>query len=397
MNRDFTPPKADIDGLQKLAYGVGIIGILALAAGAAFQNLEQGLRSYLLGFVFWTGISVGCLGILMLQHLIQGAWGLVVRRVAEAGAKNIINCGYLFIPLMLGIDTLYGAWTHADGDLIIAKKAAYLNHTFFGIRTIIYFAVWSFMAYMLNKWSDEQDRTGNLSLGEKMRNFSGPMMCIYILAVTFAAIDWVMTLDPHWFSAIFGFLFVIGWALSCMAFMIAILSWLANKEPMNRVLGARHFHDVGKLMLAFVMIWAYFNFSQLLIIWSGNIPEETPWYLARMSGAYGYIGLGLILFHFILPFVLLLSRDLKRNYKSLVGVAVFILVMRLVDLFYLIGPTASHGGHNAGFNLSWMDFVAPIGIGGIWLGLFLAQLKKKPLMPPNDPYLENAISHGKGH
>ncbi len=397
MDRNFTAPKEDISRVQTLALGLGIIFLIALGAGAAFGDLDQALRSYLLGFMLWTGIGVGSLGFLLLQHITSGKWGVPTRRIAEAGAGTIWFSALLFIPIMLGIGTLYHAWVHpAVGDEILARKAPYLNYQFFGIRAIIYFGLWSLMAYLLRRWSDEQDKTGEHGLIARMTNFAGPSMCVFILVVSFAAIDWVMTLDPHWFSAIFGLLFVIGWGLSFLAFTIAIMSWLSTKEPMNHIFGPAHFHDIGKLTLALVMVWAYFNFSQMLIIWSGNLPEETVWYLARMSGAWNAVGLLLILGHFVLPFLLLLSRDLKRNYRSLVAVAIFILVMRLVDLFYLIAPTANHGGESH-FNLSWMDFVAPIGIGGLWVWCFLMQLKQKPLLPINDPYLEEAIEHGRGH
>ncbi|MBK8147590.1 MAG: hypothetical protein IPK58_05100 [Acidobacteria bacterium] len=222
---------------------------------------------------------------------------------------------------------------------------------------------------------------------------------VFALVVSFAAIDWTMTLDPHWFSTIWGFLYIVGWALSCFCFAVVILAYLSDKEPMNRVIGKRHFHDIGKLMLALVMVWTYFNLSQFLIIWSGNIPEETPWYLKRMKDGWGVVGLVLILFHFAFPFIILLSRDLKRNAKWLAIMAVFILAMRSVDMFYHIAPSPTVGGGHggSGFHVSWMDFAAVIGIGGIWVAYFFTQLMKRPLVPIMDPFLENAIDHGKGH
>ncbi len=225
-------------------------------------------------------------------------------------------------------------------------------------------------------------------------------MVIWSLVVTFAAVDWVLTLDPHFFSTIWGLLFIAGWALSCFCFVVTILAFLSDKPPMDRVLGRRHFHDLGKLILALVMVWAYFNFSQFLIIWSGNIPEETTWFLARMKGGWGYIGVILIFFHFAFPFVVLLQQDFKRRAKWLASIAIFILVMRLIDMFYLIGPSPRinlHGDAAGAFIVSWMDLVAPIAVGGLWLWWFFGELLKRPLVPINDPYLENAIHHGKGH
>jgi NADH:ubiquinone oxidoreductase subunit 6 (subunit J) len=258
------------------------------------------------------------------------------------------------------------------------------------------------MAFFLNRWGLRQDQAKNPEEAAKMLGdataFSGPTMVFYVFVVSFAAIDWVMTLDPHWFSTIWGFLFAAGWALSFFCFAVAIWAALSDKPPMNRILGKRHFHDVGKLMLALVMVWAYFNFSQFLIIWSGNLPEETRWYLTRMEGVWGAIGVALIFFHFAFPFLVLLNREVKRNSKWLAVLAGFILLLRLVDMFYLIGPSPrTTAGHEAGFHISWMDFVAPVAVGGVWLWYFFGELLKRPLVPINDPFLENAIEHGKGH
>jgi len=209
-----------------------------------------------------------------------------------------------------------------------------------------------------------------------------------------------MTLEPHWFSTIWGLLFVVGWALSCLCFTVIILTFLSDKVPMNRVVGRRHFHDLGKLMLALVMVWAYFNFSQYLIIYSGNLPEETVWFIKRSTGGWGWIAWGLILFHFAAPFLILLQQDLKRKPRRLAMVAVFILFMRFVDMYFLIGPSPRIGEHavlHVPFTISWMDIVAPLAVGGIWVWYFLGQLMSRPLVPVMDPFLEKAIEHGHGH
>jgi hypothetical protein len=388
---------------QSFALGIGAIATIAWLIGLYFQP-EQGLRSWLLGFIYWAGISIGSLGILMLQYLTGGAWGVVIRRIVEAGSRTIWFSALLFLPIILGINTLYH-WATAEGDKIVEWRHIYLNTTSFGARAILYFVLWSIMVYLLNKWSAQQDETTNPEDAAKYLGlataFSGPTMVIFALVVTFASIDWVMTLDKHWFSTIWGLLYLVGWVLSTFAFIIALLANLIDKEPFDRIIGKKHFHDIGKLMLALVMVWTYFNLSQYLIIYSGNIPEETPWYLTRISGGWQYVGLLLIFFHFAFPFLLLLSRDIKRNARWLSSVAILILVVRLIDMYYHIGPNPLHGADGHGTTLahqiSWMDFVAPVAVGGLWLWWFFGELKKRPLLPYRDPFVENAIKHGQQH
>lgn len=396
---------AELNRLRTVALGIGGIALIVWAAGA-YVNTEQALRSWLLGFIFWGGISIGSLGVLMLQYLTGGAWGVVIRRIVEAGSRTIKVVALMFVPLAIGVWThsIY-EWTHLPPtDHAIEARGIYLLPWFWIVRSVIYFALWGVMVYLLNKWGAAQDKTTTVEesrlLLERASRFSGPTMVIYALVVTFAVVDWVMTLDPHWFSTMWGLLFVAGWGLSCFCFTVAVLAFLVDKSPMNGVLGKRHFHDLGKLMLALVMVWAYFNFSQFLIIWSGNLPEETTWYLTRMQGGWGYIGVALILFHFAFPYLLLLKQDFKRRPKLLASIALFILFMRLVDMFYQIAPSdrVNPGAIAQGsFYISWMDFVAPIAIGGIWLWWFFGELLKRPIVPAKDPYFEEAIAHGKGH
>ncbi len=406
MNREtnFNAPE-DFNRWRTIALGIGgIFSVVMLAMMVFFPEYrEQALRSWLLGFIFWGGIGIGGLGILILQHITGGAWGVVIRRVAEAASRTLPVILILFIPLAVGVGSLY-EWTHLIGiDRIVTERQPYLSVNWWIIRAVIYFIMWGAMMYMLNKWSLQQDQTNDentaLKMAQDSSKFSGPTMVFFVLVVTFASVDWMMSLDPHWFSTIWGLLFAAGWGLSFLCFAVTILAYLADKAPMNRILGARHFHDIGKLILALVMVWAYFNFSQFLIIWSGNIPEETRWYLTRIEGAWGVVGILLVVFHFAFPFLLLLSRDLKRNPKRLAFMAIFILVIRLVDMYYIIGPSPRIGanGHEMPFSVSWMDFVAPVAVGGIWLWYFFTQLMSRPLVPVNDPYLENAIKHGKGH
>ncbi len=397
---DFLAP-AEVNRWRTLALGIGGIFTVIWAIGCFF-NVEQGLRSWLLGFIFWGGIGIGSLGILLLQYLTGGAWAIVIRRFVEAGSRTIPIIFVLFLPILVGVSSMY-SWTHMLSDPIIQKRQPYLSVEWWIFRAILYFILWYLMAYFLNKWSWQQDHADNYEdaakyLGDATK-FSGPTMVFFVLVVSFATIDWVMTLDPHWYSTIWGFLFVAGWALSCFCFMVAVMASLIDRAPMNRVLNPRHFHDIGKLMLALVMVWAYFNFSQYLIIWSGNLPEETKFYIPRQEGVWGAVGLILIVFHFAFPFLVLLSRDIKRNARWLKRIAIFILVLRLVDMYYIIGPSPRIATHaqNVPFSLSfsWMDLVAPVAVGGIWLWWFFGELMKRPLVPVNDPFLQNAIEHGK--
>lgn len=393
---------ADLSRFRNISLGAGILAVVLLVVMAVSpENREQALRSWLLGFNFWGGIAIGCLGVTMLQYVTGGAWAIVIRRTVEAGSRTLPIVTILVIPILIFLGSLY-EWHHLYGtDKIVTERGWFQTGAGFITRTIIYFAIFNFMQVVLNRWSAAQDQTTNYEDSAKFLGsataFSGPGIVIFALTVSFAAIDWTMSLDPHWFSTIWGFLYIAGWALSCFCFAVVILAYLSDKEPMKSVLGRRHFHDIGKLMLALVMVWTYFNLSQFLIIWSGNIPEETPWYLDRMKNGWGVVGFLLILFHFAFPFIILLSRDVKRNARWLAIMAVFILVMRAIDMLYHIGPSPLIDGSKLGFQISWMDFAAMIGIGGFWLWAFFTQLMKRPLVPVMDPFLENAIEHGKGH
>jgi hypothetical protein len=401
--RDSYRAPGELNGLRSLALGIGGIGTLVWAIGL-YLHPEQALRSWLLGFIVWGGIGLGSIGLLILQYLTGGAWGVVIRRTLEAASRTLPVIFILFLPIAIGLTTLY-EWTHFPADDITQiQRGWYQTPISWWLRSAVYFILFGVMVYLLNTWSANQDKSKDhdeaaMWLG-RATAFSGPTMVFYALVVTFAAVDWVMSLEPHWFSTIWGLLFVAGWALSCLCFTVIVMAFLLDKVPMNRVLGRRHFHDLGKLMLALVMVWAYFNFSQYLIIYSGNLPEETVWFIKRSTGGWGWIAWGLILFHFAAPFLILLQQDLKRKPKRLAMVAVFILFMRFVDMYFLIGPSPRLGEHAAlhvPFAISWMDIVAPLAVGGIWVWYFLGQLMSRPLVPVMDPFLENAIEHGHGH
>jgi hypothetical protein len=388
MDGAYTAP-AEVGTFQKRALIVGVVFLLLLGVGAII-NRPQFFHSYLVGYLFWAGIALGSLALLMLQHLTGGHWGLVIRRVLEAATRTLPLVAVLFLPIIIGAHHIY-PWTH-DEEMsktpALAQKARlYLNMPGFVGRAVLYFALWGTLAYLMNKWSWEQDRTAERRFTKRMRMLSGPGIIIFVLTVTFASVDWAMSLNPEWFSTIYGLLFVGAWALSALAFAIAMMALVGRREPLARVVRPNHFQDLGKLMLAFVMLWAYFSFSQYLIVWSGNLPEEIQWYLPRVSGGWGAIALSVVIFHFALPFMLLLSASLKRDAGKLLILAIVILIIRQVDFFWMVAPEFTPS-----FHLSWMDVVAPIGIGGVWLAMFFWQLSKRPLVPINDPQYDSLLA-----
>jgi len=379
---------ASVGRLQQRALTVGILGLAVMMFGAS-ASPAQFFRSYLVGYLFALGVTLGCLGLLMLQHLTGGHWGVVIRRPLESATRTLPVLAVLFVPLGFGLRQLY-AWTGPMEKPLSRFQMSYLTIPGFLTRAAIYFAIWIVLMLLLNSWSLQQDAKPERALRRKLQMLSGPGIVLYVFTMTFAAVDWVMSLSPHWSSTIYGFLFVGGQAVSALALMIAVAVLLAQSEPMSGILQPRHLHDLGKLLLAFVMLWAYFAFSQLLIIWAGNLPEEIPFYMKRLRGGWGALGVLILLFHFALPFFLLLSRDLKRSARLLPRLAVAVIFMRLVDLFWMTAPEFSPDA----FRVHWMDVAAPAGIVGIWLAYFAWQLKGRPLLPLGDPELAEAIEHG---
>jgi hypothetical protein len=386
--------------LQRRGVVMAIAGIGASGIGYVMLGQSAFFQSYLIAFMLWMGITMGSLALLMVQYLTGGAWGLVGRRVFEASTRNLPLMALLFLPIAFNLPVLY-PWAHLDGvadpavRTAIEEKAAYLNPQFFLARAALYFVIWMGLAFLLNRWSKEQDDTAPRLPGPKdgrMRMLAGPGMVLYMLTVTFMSVDWMMSLDPRFTSTIFGILTLGGQGLSTLAFTILMLAALSKAKPVSDVAEADHFHDFGKLMLAFTMLWAYFNVSQLIIIWSANLPEEIPWYLDRLQGPWAPIAVVVLIGHFALPFAVLLSRDLKRKASLLSKVALWVLAMRVVDLVWTIGPVFRRDGAT----INWLDVAAVIGMGGIWLVVFTRNLGGRALVPAHDPYFKEAMAHG-GH
>lgn len=380
----------DLQRWQKLAFIGGILLFVASIVGAFFRP-DDFFRSYLFGYLFWIGLALGSMAIVMTQYLTGGAWGVMTRRTFESATRTLPLMALLFVPIAMGIPRLYH-WAHPElvqADDVLRHRSAYMNvHGFVG-RAVAYFVIWLIFAYLLNKWSAEEDKLGS-SRQKWLARLSAPGLILYVFTVTFSSVDWAESLADHWFSTMWGFLFVAGQGLAAMCFGVVVLALLSRRKPMADALRPSHFHDLGKLVLMFLMLWAYFQFSQLLIVWSGNLSNEIPWYMPRFATTWHGVGAALIYAQFLIPFLLLLSRTLKRNRWTLSVVVLGLLLMRLVDLFWIVMPQF----HLEGSRISWLNFSVPLALGGIWLATVLWQLQKRPLLPLQDPGLEQALHHG---
>ena len=394
---------AQMDRAQKRALSLGVLGALLLVILGVVDSHRPGsagwthfFQSYLFAFVFVIEIPLGCLAILMMHHLTGGPWGLPIRRILEAGSRTLWFMAVLVIPVLLGISRLY-PWTQQGAipdDAVDSFKRAYLQQGFFITRTVIYFAIWVIIAHLLNKWSAEQDRTADLGLKGKMSSLSGIGLVIWGLSISAAVVDWVMSLEPAWSSTIYGMVYMVIMALAGLSFSIFVLRTLSGGPPLKDCVPPKDYNDLGNLVLAFTLLWTYLSFSQFLIIWSGNLKDEIPWYLVRAFGSWRSVAVVLLLFHFFLPFFILLQRRFKRKLSSLALVAGWMLVVTLIDVYWLVVPAFENEHRAAGFRL--LDLFAVIGIGGLWLAAFYGQLKKLPLLPLHDPRFEAILEHQHG-
>jgi hypothetical protein len=402
----YSLPAAEFDARRQKALIAGGVGIAGCAIGFLL-DAPNFYRAWLIAYMLFLGIALGSTALMMIQHLSGGTWG-IFRRIFEASSRTLPLLAILFLPIVFGMHELY-PWTHADlveHDHVLQQKAPYLNTGFFLVRAAIYFASWIALSMVLNKLSLRQD-SGDASVNMPIQRISGAGLVIYALTITFAGIDWIMSLNPHWYSTLFGFLIMGGQGLSALSFTVVIAAMLMPREPLEGWLKQSHFHDLGKLMFAFVMLWAYFNFSQYLLTYAANLVEETPYMITRTHHGWEYLALFLVSFHFAVPWLLLLSRERKRNPRRLVLVALWLLFMRFADLFMMVSPEfAATGGnlhahtgegeHVSHFFIHWLDLAAPLGIGGLWLWMFFTQLGRRPLFASGDPYLREALQSG-GH
>ena len=409
-NTEFKAPEvASTMHQRSLAVGI-FFGIFALIFAILPNWREQFFHSYLLGFMLFLGLTLGSMCFLMIQHMTGGKWGMVIRRPLEAAMNTLWLMAVLFIPIAaVGMPYLYRGgdgwpgWMNpnpADKHLMMMADAylrrwgtpqfLYLNG-YIG-RAIIYFVIWFLFAWGLNRVSLKQDQPPVENLAPRFRRISAPGIIVYAFTITFAVIDWVMSLDPHWISTIYGFIFIVGECLSAMCLMVVVERILSKYEPFSWMLKPKEVHDHGKLMLTFVLLWAYFSFSQLLIIWAGNLPMEIRFFTRRLYSGWQEVGLALVIFHFFVPFFLLLSRSFKRHASSLVWLAALLIFMRGVDLFWYIEPNF-HRTVLGGLSGYWLDLVVPIAIGGFWMALFFRNLRSRPLLPVYDMHAQEFLEY----
>ena len=406
MNATMTyHPPADIEARRSRSLMIGVAALVLCAVGFFF-NRDQFFRAWLIGYFLWLGVALGSMGWMMIHHLSGGGWGMVVRRVWEASSRTLPLLTILFIPVVLGMNHLY-PWTHTElmqTDAVLRHKALYLNPTFFIARSAFYFIGWNLLAWRMTSLSRAQDE-GNLDATRSMQRLSGGGLVFIALSITFAAVDWFMSLNPDFYSTMWGFLFINYLGLAGLAFTILMAAYLRAGD-MGPLFRPSYFADYGKLTLAFVMMWAYFQFSQYLLVYAANLTDEIPYVITRIEGGWQWLALFLLIFQFVVPFCLLLSRPLKRTPQRIVKLAIFLLIVRVIDTFMYVTPEFSTSGvnrwlapgeHTSVFFVSWLDVVTPIAIGGIWFWMFYTQLRQRPLLPLGDPYLAAALESSGGH
>jgi hypothetical protein len=388
-----TPPIIKTIQMRSLAIGA-VASVIALYL--AFTNPTVFFRGYLVSYMEWLGICLGSMAIVMVRHMTGGGWGTVIRRVLGASMRTLPLLALLFIPLLFAVPRLY-FWAmppasisdpvireHLEKHSFILRD--YLNYRGFVIRAVIYFAIWFLVQYLLSKFSFQHNNPPLADTSARFKMVSAPGIILYGFTVSFATIDWIMSLNPTWISTIYGLIFVAGQLIASLGFAIVIERILFNYPPMSILLKPNFVRDHGNFMLTFIMLWAYFSFSQWLIIWAGNLPEEITWYFRRLHGGWQFVGLFLIVFHFFVPFFILLSRRFKLDITRLVWLAAWMLVVRYIDLFWHIEPTFSET-----FTVTLADVAIPFAMGGIWIAYFCHNLSSQPLVPAYDATAQDVL------
>lgn len=349
----------------------------------------QVLHAYVLAYVFWVCLSLGCYGFLLLHNMVRGKWGLPLLRIFEAGARTLPLMALLFLPFLIFMKDIY-SWSRPDvvaADRVLQHKAAYLNPAFFTVRFVVYFAVWMLFTWLLSTWSRRQDRTGDARLEQKRMNLAAPGLVVFFLTVTFAFTDWVMSIDPHWVSTIYGVWFAAGMGLLAMSFSIILLT--GSKDPeITRLLTPALLRDLGNLLLVLCMFWAYISLSQFLIIWSGNLPEEITFYKNRTTPGWSEMGTFILIGQFFLPFLVLLATRPKKSPGSLRLVAIWLFAVRLVDVYWVVMPAM-----RSSIVPTFYDVATLVAMGIVWMAWFRWQLGTARRLPVYDRRLMEAADH----
>ncbi len=366
----------------------GVVGLIASAIGY-FLNHDQFFFSYLTSWVFYMSIALAALFFVMLQHVTRSSWSVVIRRIPETWSYNILPWALFLIPVLLGMHSLYH-WTHESAvahDPVLQGKEPWLNTTFFIIRQLIYFAVWGFLGYRLHKNSVRMDETGDWGLQTLLRRTSGPGIFIFAITFAFASMDWLMSMDPHWYSTIFSVYF---FAMSIQAFfavLILTVFYLKRKGILEESINRSHIYDMALLLFGFSIFYAYIAFSQYLLIYYANLPEETMWFYHRLEGGYQYIALALLIGRFVIPFLVLLPKKMKAIKNVVVPISILIVAIHFFELSWLVMPVLDHN-----FSINWMDVTTFVGLGGIFFGLFFHKFRKHKIIPENDPLLAESVN-----
>ena len=380
----------ELRGAAGRALVVGAVAAAATAVGA-FLDADGFFRAYLVAWLLWLTVATGCLGLLLIHPRTGGRWGLALRRPMEAAARTMPVIGLLAVPLFFGLDRLFLWADHArvEGDHLLEHKAVYLNPVAFTARTVVALALFALFAFLLARRSAAQDVEGDRGKAWSMQKLASIGLLLFVIAMSFLGFDWLMSLDPYWFSSLYGGIFLAGAAIASLTFLIVVASWLAEREPMSAVYTAKRFHDFGTLLFAFVMFFTYLCISQFIIAYQGNLPEEVTWFKERFHGYWAWVAVGLLVFHFFFPFLILLHRSVKKKARTLARIALFVLFMRWVDLIWQSRPTFVHEG----LPVTWIDAAATVAVGALWIHFFVRALASRPLLPVGDPALREVLGH----
>ncbi len=391
-----------VRGLAMIIAPLGLLAGLGLSIPLATELdsvFDKFMQAYVYGFWLWFAIPMGSFAFIMIHHMTTGAWSYVSQRIFEAAMRTLPLMLVLFIPILIGpftgLHSIYSGWTAATETLpeIVQNKLPYLNPPFWTGRALAYFAAWIAISMAFNGWSKKLDETGDALIVKKFRFFAPLCLIFYCLSMTLAATDWIISIEAEWWSTMYAPLTWISQGLTTLSFTVIILSYMGDDKPLSNYLSIEHYHHLGNLMLGFTVLWAYMSFSQYLIIWSANLPEEIHYYLNRQANDLNILSVILMGFHFLAPLLILLFRRNKRSASRLRTIAFYVLGMRMLDVFWHINPSFHHPAPGIYWNEVLTHLLVFAGIGGVWMWFFLGELTKRPMLCLNDPHLHIALGH----